>query len=64
MATPKQTFIKKIAGTKARAESGLQSVGGQIRKNLADGQRKSFDHSTVINPLKGALDAYKRGYGG
>lgn len=67
MATSKENFIKKIAGTKSRVESGLQAVGGNIRSNVEQGQKdfksgkaKYYDS---INPLKGTRTAFKRGYG-
>ena len=59
----KANFVQSVLNTKKRAEKGLQAVGGQIRHNVAEGQRKDFNYQTRINPLAGAKAAFLRGYG-
>ena len=57
----KANFVQHVLKTKKKAEKGLQSVGSQIRTNLDAGQKK-FDHSTRVNPIAGAREAFMRGY--
>lgn len=66
MATPKENFISKLTGTKARVESGLRSVGKNISANVEQGQKDlnsgKAKYYASINPLKGARTAFKKGY--
>lgn len=65
MATSKDNFIQKIVNAKTGAERGLQAVGGQIRKNVQQGQDNLMSgrakYYGSINPLKGTLTAFKNG---
>ena len=64
--TPKDNFITSALKTKKRVEGGLEAVGGNIRKNIkqgdADFQSGKAKYYATINPLKGTGAAFKQGY--
>lgn len=68
MGNNKNTFVQRILNTKKRAENGLQAIGGQIRDNVSQGQEDlnsgKGKYYASINPLRGAVNAYRRGCGG
>lgn len=65
--TPKANFVSKLLNVKNRAQNGLQAVGGQIAANEKQGQQNlstgKANYYASINPLKGAANAFKTGYG-
>lgn len=65
-ASPKQNFIKSVLGEKKRIEGGLQSVGRNIRSNIAQGDADwksgKMPYYGTINPLKGTVSAFKQGF--
>lgn len=63
----KANFVQKLVSMKGRAETGLQSVGKNITKNIqqgdADFQSGKAPYYATVNPLKGAKAAFMSGYG-
>lgn len=63
--TAKDNFISRAVKAKTGVEKGLQAVGGQIRKNIGQGQRNltsgQGQYYGAINPLKGTLAAFRNG---
>ena len=59
-------IIGGIVEAKADTERGLQSVGRNIRKNVAQGQKDyrsgAIKEYATINPLKGTIKAFKEGF--
>ena len=49
---PLDGILSSMIKKKKDMEEKLQQFGARGRKNIGEGQKKSFDHSTRINPFK------------
>jgi len=58
-------IIGFVPAKKKRAEDKLQAVGRQIGSNISQGQKDlksgAAPYYGSINPLKGIIDAFKKG---
>lgn len=64
MATSKDNFIQRAIRLKTGTEKGLQAVGGQIRRNVVQGEQDfksgKMQYYGSINPFKGTGNAFKQ----